>query len=85
MRRDLYSGPTRTYGFDGTIHGTEHLDVEVDAAGKVVAVWFRCQYLPFRQSAADSQRAADMTSMYGSGQTPRLHGVILEDELPART
>ena len=50
----------RTYGHDGTIHDSEHVDVEVDSGGKVVAVWFRCMALPFRQSVADDFRADQM-------------------------
>jgi hypothetical protein len=40
--------PARYYGDGGTIHSTGHVDVEVDEAGEVVALWFRCQLLPFR-------------------------------------
>ena len=40
---------TRYYGDGTTIHSTGHLDVEV-FEGKVVAVWFRCQMLPFEQA-----------------------------------
>lgn len=49
-----------TYGHDGTIHDSEHVDVEVDSGGKVVAVWFRCVSLSFRQSVADDYRADAM-------------------------
>lgn len=52
----------RYYGGDGTIHATRHLDVEV-CDGRVVAVWFRCQMLPFRQRDVESQRAAEMTGV----------------------
>jgi hypothetical protein len=41
----------RYYGDGGTLHGTTHLDVELDAVtGEVRAVWFRCQQLPFKTS-----------------------------------
>jgi hypothetical protein len=52
------------YGHGGTIHGTEHLDVEVDSDGSVVSVWFRCMALPFQQTLVDRDRAAEMVSMY---------------------
>lgn len=45
------------YGHDKTIHQTNHLDVEVDENGQVVAVWFRCIMLPFKQAEADENRA----------------------------
>ncbi len=37
------------YGHDRTIHRSGHLDVETDDNGNVVAVWFRCLSLPFKQ------------------------------------
>lgn len=36
------------YGDKNTIHRTGHLDVELDPAGNVTAVWFRCLRLPFK-------------------------------------
>ena len=43
------SDGNRYYGDGGTIHGTGHVDVELDpATGEVTAVWFRCLNLPFR-------------------------------------
>lgn len=51
--------PGRFYGGAGTIHGTERLDVEV-CDGRVVAVWFRCQPLPFRQVEVDTGRRDEM-------------------------
>jgi len=47
-------------GEQRTIHASEHLDVEVDAEGDVVAVWFRCACLPFKQANVDWQRARSM-------------------------
>ncbi|KKN36068.1 hypothetical protein LCGC14_0777630, partial [marine sediment metagenome] len=32
----------QTYGHGRTRHETQHVEVEVDKTGKVVAVWFRC-------------------------------------------
>lgn len=47
--RQILAGPGgRYYGDGGTIHATEALDVIV-RGGNVVAVWFRCQMLPFKQ------------------------------------
>lgn len=68
----------RYYGNGGTIHRTEKLNVELDKTGKVVAVWFRCQPLPFDQSIADDSRAKEMNRMY---ETPmcELHGVDVKD------
>lgn len=35
------------YGHNGTIHGSQLLNVEVDQKGRVVSVWFRYMALPF--------------------------------------
>lgn len=47
------------YGHDGTIHGTQHVDVEV-RHGEVVAVWFRCCMIPFEQCNVGAERAESM-------------------------
>jgi len=47
----------RTYGGSETFHDTQHLDVEVDSEGKVVAVWFRCMLLPFEEHRVGEIRA----------------------------
>lgn len=65
----------KLYGRDGTIHQTTDLSVEVDGAGNVVAVWFRCMQLPFTQSKVDEQRAADLRS-----GTPSVKLVAVEYE-----
>lgn len=73
---------TRYYGDGGTIHGTKHLHVET-FRGTVVAVWFRCQPLPFGQHEVDGPRATDLQSMYGNPKEGKpagdngveLHGV----------
>ena len=52
------------YGDDKTIHGTQHLDVEVDKAGSVVSVWFRCMMLPFEVTVVDDNRAQEMQDAY---------------------
>jgi hypothetical protein len=72
------AGPGRYYGDGGTIHHTGKLDIEI-FEGQVVAVWFRCQPLPFRTSEADRHRAADMLSMYGQDPMPDITGVELVD------
>ena len=70
----------RVYGFDKTIHATEHLDVETDKDGHVVAVWFRCQPLPFLQFGVAKSRAEEMTRMYEDATAiPALHAVSVED------
>ena len=51
------------YGDDRTIHGNMKLDVETDAKGDVVAVWYRCLALPFVQLRVDKRRAAEMRTM----------------------
>lgn len=66
--------PSRYYGDGGTIHGTKQLDIEV-RDGEVVAVWFRCQLLPFRQVEVDARRAESMRST----QVPYLTGVEVLD------
>lgn len=69
---------TRVYGFDKTWHGTEVLDVEV-RDGEVVAVWFRCQPLPFKQADTDETRAQEMRGMYRTGM-PALLAVTVKDD-----
>lgn len=63
------------YGHNRTIHGTEHLDVEVDQHGKVVAVWFRCMALPFEQVKASEDRAVEMEGMYAGLHIKKLVAV----------
>jgi hypothetical protein len=55
LKQEL-AAPSRYYGDGGTIHSTGQLDVGVDRQGRVVAVWFRCQLLPFEQYDADDDR-----------------------------
>lgn len=47
-------------GEQRTYHGREHLDVEVNSDGEVVAVWFRCACLPFKQINVDTGRSIAM-------------------------
>ena len=69
-------GP-RYYGGARTIHGTRHLSVETHH-GTVVAVWFRCQRLPFAQAEVDGARATEMESAHPD-ELPRLEGVKVTD------
>jgi hypothetical protein len=45
----------------------------------VVAVWFRCQPLPFKQAAADEGRAKVMREMYQQQPPTRLIAVEVID------
>ena len=74
--KQRYAQPSRYYGDGGTIHGTNHLDVETDRKGNVVAVWFRCQMLPFKQTVEDSERVKEMRSVRG---LPKITGVEVLD------
>lgn len=65
------------YGNNRTIHGTNHLDVEVDKDGKVVAVWFRCMMLPFKQTNVGDDRADDMRR---ASINSKIHAVDVELE-----
>lgn len=66
----------RRYGDNKTVARTDNLDVEVSADGKVVAVWFRCQPLKFKQALADHGRANDMIEMYKTDM-PSINAIIL--------
>jgi hypothetical protein len=70
---------TRYYGSDMTIHSGGEVDVEVDSDGKVVAVWFRCQPLPFDQRMVQELRAKEMRSMYKWGFAGRIEAVVMRD------
>ena len=48
QRKQDLAKPARYYGDGGTIHSSGTVDVEI-SDGQVVAVWFRCQQLAFRQ------------------------------------
>ena len=51
---------TFKYGGNDTIHSNKSVDVEVDNRGRIVAVWFRCMRLKFRQSDVSDERAISM-------------------------
>jgi hypothetical protein len=83
MLKQRLAAPGRYYGNGGTIHSTGHVDVETDKAGNVVAVWFRCQPLPFKQTKVEKDRASEMVRMYqehtNSGRKLVLTGVEIQD------
>lgn len=64
------------YGDGNTIHDTDHIDVEVDSSGEVVAVWFRCKMLPFKARAVDDNRAMDMRT---HRITERITGITIKE------
>lgn len=69
------------YGHGKTIHQTQELDIEVDENGKVVAVWFRCIALPFKQMNVDNERAWEMERLYIiDGKIPKLLAVEVDVE-----
>lgn len=76
LRRQQLARPGRFYGDGGTVHGTGHLDVET-FNGEVIAVWFRCQMLPFQQVVIDEQRANSVKSRDGVGV--RVRGIEVID------
>lgn len=68
--------PGRYYGEGGTIHGTTELDVEI-CDGTVVAVWYRCQQLPYNEVRVSRSRVADVVRL--EGELPAITGVELLD------
>lgn len=68
------------YGDDRTIHRTGHVDVETDARGAVVAVWFRCHPVPFAQAAAGVERAAEMRRMYAEHPSAPVKAIVFDEE-----
>jgi hypothetical protein len=77
-QKEFIKTGTRYYGDGGTIHFTTHVDVEIAPTGQVVAVWFRCQHLPFKMRKIDERRAAEMREMYTDFKS-ELHGVEIKD------
>jgi hypothetical protein len=68
------------YGDDRTIHRTDHVNVELDSHGTVVAVWFRCLLMPFTASVADPARAAEMRAAYRHHPLPGIKAIVIEHE-----
>lgn len=54
------------------------INVEVDGGGRVVAVWFGCQALPYTQHLVGEGRAQEMRNAYmGSDiNLPKIHRII---------
>lgn len=71
--------PGRFYGGGNTIHRTTYLHVETSRDGTVVAVWFRCQPLPFLQMTVDAARDAEMLAANRAHQEIQLLGVQISD------
>lgn len=81
-KKQALAAPARYYGDGGTRHASGELDVEVSERGEVVAVWFRCQPLPFRWDVASAARAEAMRCMYRDAGQCRLTGVEILDPEP---
>jgi len=65
------------YGDNRTIHHNGYLDVEI-YKGTVVAVWFRCLPLPFKETRIDADRAK---SLKGINETSfEIKAVIIEEK-----
>lgn len=79
QRKQKLAKPGRYYGDGGTIHHTGYLDIETDPNGNVVAVWFRCQSLPFLQTKVGQQRAEEMFDM-SRHMSCRISGVEVFDD-----
>lgn len=69
----------RYYGGDGTIHGNGEVNVELDIKGRVVAVWFRCQPLPFTQRVVREGRAQEMRAIY-QRHMPGIDAIVLREQ-----
>lgn len=74
-RKQAVHAPDRFYGSGGTIHPTEHLDVEV-CDGLVVGVWFRCQQLPYQVTRVQRD---EVPVHFRAEQLPKLKGVVVRD------
>lgn len=70
---------TRYYGGTGTIHSNGSVDVLTDSNGIVVAVWFRCQLLPFTDHRVDESRAKEMRDAYAGFNVPSVEAVVFRD------
>lgn len=67
---------TRRYGDNNTIHDTNHIDISLDEKGNVVAIWFRCQMLPFVVSKFPTNPKGYPSNKY----LPKIQAIILQDE-----
>lgn len=69
------------YGDDKTVHASDYVNVEVNSVGQVVAVWFRCHPVLFKQSYADRTRSVQMEAMY-SKQQPGIKAIVFDENAP---
>lgn len=74
MQKDTYQ-----YGKGNTVHQNSYLDVEVDENGLVVALWYRCMPLPFKQHQVTKERAREMTDFYKSSTPPKVFSIEIEN------
>lgn len=83
FEKQRLAAPSRYYGDGGTVHQSTELAVETHH-GTVVAVWFRCQPLPFLQHEVDAERATEMERLaFDHTSLPRLTGVeVLDPQFP---
>ncbi len=70
------------YGNNGTIHRTTNLNIEVDADGDVVSVWYRCLALPFDVTKVDDERATEMRRMYSENERLPILAIEVADREP---
>lgn len=82
MTENMPEDPTglRYYGLDTTIHSGGEVNVELDKYGMVIAVWYRCQPLPFTQRRVTDERAVEMMAMYVHNPAPLIEAVVLKDK-----
>jgi hypothetical protein len=71
-KKQELAAPSKYYGDGGTIHGSGTIDIDIDANGHVVMVWFRCRTLPWRVSFLDER----------GNRSPIGYGSTNNDELP---
>lgn len=78
LAKQALASPSRYYGDGGTFQQSGVLDVEV-FEGRVVAVWFRCQRLPYHAAEVDPGRAAEMDNLHSIQDWPKITGVEVRD------
>lgn len=83
--RALFPGLRFHYGDEATVHGNGEVNVEVDAHGRVVAVWFRCALLPFTQSNVGWDRVKSLRRTYESGVLMRITAIDFMRHKPTPT
>lgn len=79
QRKQDLAAPSRYYGDGGTIHGSHTIDIQINEHGNVVAVWFRCQELPFRVSFIDERGRPEPTGYGSTDDLPLITGVEVLD------